>query len=168
MLLNRDTWYPTAAKCQNEALNRVLLNRDTWYPTAAKCQNEANNRMLLNTDTWYPTDAKPLNITRDQSFMSSETLHYAIWENVTDVLKVPRSFEVSATLYESTLPNISGTPTMPLKEPQIYQNSIGFDNSIWNTEYETPAINCLGDPPNQAVIEVAAWTRRIAKYNFVF
>jgi hypothetical protein len=57
---------------------------------------------------------------------------------------------------------------MPLKEPQIYQNRIGFDDSIWNTEYETPVIKCLGDPLHQAVTEVAAGTRRIANYNLVF
>jgi len=105
--------------------------RDTWYPTDAKCQNEANNRVLLNRDTWYPTDAKPLNVQRDQIFMSSETFCYAIWKNVTDVSKVPRSFEASATVYQSTLPNMSETPAIPLKEPQIYQNRIGFDDSIW-------------------------------------
>jgi len=85
--------------------------------------------------------------------MSSETLRYAIWDNVTDVSKVPRSFEASA---------------IPLKEPQIYQNRIGVDDSIWYKEHETPVIKCFGDPPNQAVIEVAARTRRIANYNFVF
>jgi len=85
--------------------------------------------------------------------MSSETLRYAIWDNVTDVSKVSRSFEASATLHQLTWRNISETLAIPLKEPQIYQNRVGFDDSNWNKEHETPVIKCLGDPPNQAVIE---------------
>jgi hypothetical protein len=81
---------------------------------------------------------------------------------------VPRSFEASATLYQSTLPNISENPAIPLKEPQIHHYRNGFDDSIRNIEYETPVIKCLGEPPNQAVTAVAARTRRLANYNFVF